>query len=83
MEIFNWHELMQQEPTFLIERRGIRFFEDPQFGMDTTVIAVIGKVAFDSGFYDPWLCKSDIEMIWDKYEAHIKELNRDAGPNAT
>ena len=68
MEILNYTDFMAQNPSLYRERRGIKFYEHPVYGGDSTCIAVIGNVAFDSGFYDPWLCTGDIDMVWENFE---------------
>jgi hypothetical protein len=75
MEILNYDDFMDLDPHLIGERRGIKFYDDLMFGDGTTCIAVIDNVAFDCGFFEPWLCTGEIGIVWERYEQIIADTS--------
>ena len=55
-KLYKHDVLMSKNPPVLGDttRHGIKFYEHPTYGDETSVIAVLKGIAWDTGFYDPW-----------------------------
>jgi hypothetical protein len=80
MKLLDYDKFMAKDPTRLGMVFGVvELYEHPRYGDEHPLIGVnhISRIAFDTGYYDPWDDIGDCESILEDFQQILIDMGRE------